>query len=57
MANDLGKTEAKFLNNKNRIVRPISSGYELKQFIAPQIKRNLPYYFNEIKQPGLNTLL
>ena len=49
----LVKPEIKYSNHTQRIVRPISSGYELKQDIAPEIKRNLPSEINE-KQHGLN---
>jgi len=48
------KPEAKFLNHSTRIPRPISSGYELKQDIAPEIKRNLPSELNENKAQKLN---
>ena len=48
------KPEAKFLNHSTRIPRPISSGYELKQDIAPEIKRNLQSELNENKTQNLN---
>jgi len=50
----LKKTEVKYLNYQNRIARPISSVYELKHFIEPETKRNLPNDFNETKQQVLN---
>ena len=48
------KPEPKFINHSNRILRPISSGYELKQDIEPEIKRCLPSELNENKQQKLN---
>ena len=53
----LVKPEPKFTNNSNRILRPISSGYELKQDINPEIKRNLSSELNENKQQRLNIVV
>ena len=50
----LPKLEANYVNHSQRIIaRPISSGYELKQELPPEIKRNLPSEISE-KQHGLN---
>ena len=50
----LVKPDPKFVNQMQKIIRPISSGYELKQDIAPEIKRNLPSEIPENKKQGLN---
>ena len=50
----LVKPEVKYASQTTRIPRPISSGYELKQDLAPEIKRNLPSEISENKQHGLN---
>ena len=50
----LAKPEAKHLNQYGKILRPISSGYELKSDIDPEIKRNLPSELNENKLSKLN---
>ena len=50
----LVKPEVKFLNHSSRILRPISSGYELKKDLDPEIKRNMPSEINENKQLKLN---
>ena len=52
----LAKPETKFLNNPNRIARPISTGYELKKDIDPEKKRNMPSEINENKSLKLNIL-
>ena len=51
----LPKLEANYVNHSQQriIARPISSGYELKQELAPEIKRNLPSEISE-KPRGLN---
>ena len=50
----VAKPEGKYINHQNKIARPISTGYELKQDIDPEIKRNLPSELHENKQLKLN---
>ena len=50
------KPEIKYLNNQMRIASPLSSGYELKKDITPEIKRNLPSELNENKSHKLNII-
>jgi len=49
----LAKPETKYVNKTMRIIRPISSGYEIKKDISPEIERNLPSELNENKQQKL----